>query len=222
MATVKLAGEPREDKSIRQLVSPREHSIRPNRSREVRVDVEQRRNAADRATTIGSIREGSLSLSENDAPADETLNDHARLKIQRYEARLAEMHADYERSNTRAHRDSTRDLRDEISDMMPAIRKVSHGSRRQRQRVTPSAHEVFSTEEPQHVEHTDFSDERSQSSFWNDDRSDQLPRQTIKSGSAVRIRRLSRPLNRQRKSPRTPVWSDEDQLQALQLARISE
>lgn len=225
MATVKLAGKPREDKSIRQLVSPREHLIRPDRSRELRVDLEQRGDAADRATTIGSIREGSLSLSESDATADETLNDHARLKIQRYEARLAEMHADYERSNSRAHRDSTRNLRDEISDLMPAIRKVSHGSRQQRQtrqRVTPSAHEVFSTEERQHVEHADFSDERSQSSFWNNDGSDRLSRQTIEPGSAVRTRRLSRPLYRSRESPRTPVWSDDNHLQALQLARISE
>lgn len=225
MATVKLAGEPREDKSIRQLVSPREHSIRPDRSRELQVDLEQRRDAADRATTIGSIREGSLSLSENNAAADETLDDHARLKIQRYEARLAKMHADYERSNIRAHPDSTRNLRDEISDLMPAIRKLSHGSqqqRRERQPVTPSAHEVFSTEEPQNVERADFTHDTSQSSFWNDDRSTRLSGRTIESSSPVKIRRLSRPLNRQRESPRTPVWSDEDQLQALQLARISE
>ncbi len=226
MATVKLAGELRRDKSIRQLVSPREHSIRPDRSRELRVDLEQGRDAADRATTIGSIREGSLSLSENDATAEEALNDHARLKIQRYEALLAEMHADYERSNTQARRDSTRNLRDEISDLMPAIRKVSPGSRQQRQtrqRVTPSAHEVFSTDEPQHLEHADLTtDERSQSSFWNDDRSARISRRTNESGSTIRTRRLSRPLNRRRESPRTPVWSDDDDLQALQLARIAE
>jgi hypothetical protein len=222
MATVKLAGEPREDKSIRQLVSPREHSIRPDRSRELRVDVEQRHNTSDRATTIGSIKEGSISLSDNSATSDKVLDDHARLKIRRYEARLAEMHAEYERSNTREHRDSTRNLRDDISDLMPAIRKVSHGSQQQRQRVTPAAHEVFSTEEPQRVEHADFNSERSQSSFWSDDRPARPSRQTTESNSAVSIRSLSRSLNRRRESPRTPAWSDDDHLQALQLARISE
>jgi len=227
MATIKLAGEPREDKSIRQLVSPREHSIRPDRSRELRVDLKQRHDTTDRAATIGSITEGSMSLSENDASendatSDETLDDHARLKIQRYEARLAEMHAEYERSNTREHRDSTRNLRDEISDLMPAIRKVSRGSHQQHQRVTPSAHEVFSAEEPQRVEHADFNSERSQSSFWSDDRPTRLSRQTTESGSAVKTRSLSRSLNRHRESLRTPAWSGDDHLQALQLARISE
>lgn len=222
MATVKLAGEPREDKSIRQLVSPREHSIRPDRSRELKVDVEQRPEASDRAATIGSIREGSLSMSNDDATDPQTPDDHARLKIQRYEARLADMHAEYERNHPQEHRDSTRYLRDEISDLMPAIRKVSHSSRQERQRVTPSAHDVFSTEEPQHVEHTDFRDDRSQSSFWSEDRPTRLSRQSEVSGSAVNIRSLSRPLNRRRDEPLTPAWSDDDRLQALQLARISE
>jgi len=222
MATVKLAGEPREDKSIRQLVSPREHSIRPDRSRELQVDLEQRHDTTDRAATIGSITEGIMSLSGNANAVDRTLNDHARLKIQRYEARLAEMHAEYERSNTREHRDSTRNLRDEIFDLMPAIRKVSRGSLQQRQRVTPSAHEVFSTEEPQRVEHAEFTTERSQSSFWSDDRPTRFSRQTNESDSTVRTRRLSRSLNRRRESTRTPAWSDDDHLQALQLARISD
>ena len=165
MATVKLAGEPRDDKSIRQLVSPREHSISPERSRELRVDQEQRHNTSDRATTIGSIKEGSISLSGNSATSDKVLDDHARLKIRRYEVRLAEMHAEYELNNVPEHQHSPRNLREDISDLMPAIRKVSHGSQQQRQRVTPAAHEVFSTEEPQRVEHADFNEDRSQSSI---------------------------------------------------------
>ena len=222
MATVKLAGERREDKSIRQLVSPREHSIHPDRSRELKVDLEQRYEATDRAATIGSITEGSLSLSGNGATDNRSLDDHARMKIQRYEARLADMHAEYERDNPQQHRDSMRDLREDISDLMPAIRKVSHSNQQQRQRVTPSAHEVFSTEEPQHIEHADFRDNRSQSSFWSDDRKTRLSRQSEAPGSAVKIRSLSRPLNRPRNQPLTPAWFDDDQLQALQLARISE
>jgi hypothetical protein len=225
MATIKLAGEQREDKSIRQLVSPREHSIRPDRSRELRVDLEQRHNTSDRATTIGSIKEGSLSLSNDDATDNDILDDHARLRIQRYESQLAEMHAEYERTNAPEHRDSTRSLRNEISDLMPAIRKVSHGSRQQRQtrqRVTPTAYEVFSTEDPQQVEHADFNEDRSQSSFWSDDRRSRLSRQTTESNSAGKIHSFSRPLNRRRESPRIPVRANNDPLQALQLARISE
>lgn len=222
MATVKLAGKPREDKSIRQLVSPREHSIRPDRSRELRVDLEQRPEAADRAATIGSIKEGTLSLSENSAADDQTLDDHARLKIQRYEARLAEMHAEYERSHDQQQRHSTRNLRDEISDLMPAIRKVSHGGQGHGQRVTPAAHEVFSAEEPSPVEHADFSIDRTQSSIWNNDHTTRQSRQADAPGSATVIRNFSRSLNRRRDQPLTPVWSDDDQLQALQLARISE
>ena len=222
MATVKLAGEPREDKSIRQLVSPREHSIRPDRSRELRVDLEQRQNGSSRAATIGSIKEGALSLSENSAIDDQTLDDHARLKIQRYEARLAEMHAEYERTHAEQQRHSTRNVRDEISDLMPAIRKVSHGEQQQqRQRVTPAAHEVFSAEEPP-VEHADFHHDRTQSSIWNNGHTTRMSRQPDASGSATTIRNFSRPLNRRHDQPLTPVWSDDYQLRALQLARISE
>ena len=222
MATVKLTGEPRLDKSIRQLVSPREHSIHPDRSRELRVDLEQRQNGSGRAATIGSIKEGTLSLSSSVATDDQTLDEHARLKIQRYEARFAEMHAEYERSNPPERRHSTRNLRDEFSDLMPAIRKVSHGEQQQRQRVTPAALEVFSVEEPSPVEHADFNHAPAQSSIWNNDHMPRLSRQPDASGSATRIRNFSRPLNRHRDQPRTPAWSDDDQLQALRLARISE
>ena len=222
MATVKLAGERREDKSIRQLVSPHEHSIRPDRSRELRVELEQRHNTSDRATTIGSIKEGSISLSGNSATSDKVLDDHARLKIRRYEARLAEMHAEYEQSNVPEHQHSPRNLREDISDLMPAIRKVSHGSHQQRQRVTPAAHEVFSTEEPQRVEHADFNEDRSQSSFWSDDRPTRLSSQTNESNSAAKIHSFSRPLNRRSESPENPVWVDDNHPQALQLAEISE
>ena len=227
MATVKLAGEPRDDKSIRQLVSPREHSISPERSRELRVDLQRQRDSSDRSTTIGSITEGSLSLSENasssdSTSSDSTLDEHASLKIQRYEARLAEMHHDYERANDQRYQNSPRNIRDEISDLLPAIRKVSHGSRTPQQRVRPAAHEVFSAEEPQRVQHAVYNEDRSQSSFWNDDQSEGRSERTGSSTSDGRIQNFSRPLGRRREPARPRVWSDESQLQALQLARIAE
>lgn len=222
MATVKLAGEPREDKSIRQLVSPREHSISPERSRELRVDLQRQRKSSDRSTTIGSIKEGNLSLSENGSSSNSNVDEHARLKIQRYEARLAEMHADYERTNGRRYKDSPRNIRDEISDLLPAIRRVSHGNSRPVQRVKPAAHEVFSAEEPQRVQRDVYHDDRSQSSFWMDDQGEGRSERTSQSNSDERIRSFSRPLSRGREPSRPPVWSDESQLHALQLARIAE
>jgi hypothetical protein len=222
MATVKLAGEPRDDKSIRQLVSPREHSISPERSRELRVDLQRQRDSSDRSTTIGSITEGNLSLSGNGSSNDSTLEEHARLKIQRYEAQLAEMHTEYERTNGRRYQDSPRNIRDEISDLLPAIRKVSHGSRTPRQRVTPAAHEVFSAEEPPQYEQPGFSDDRSQSSLQSRRPLTGTLRPASESSSVGKIRSFSRPLNRRRHLKRSPDWSDETQLQALQLARISE
>ncbi|MGZ0168962.1 MAG: hypothetical protein ACKVHE_05365 [Planctomycetales bacterium] len=222
MATVKLSGEPREDKSIRQLVSPREHSISPERSRELQVDIQQQRDSSDRARTIGSIKEGSLSLSNDDATDNEILDDHARLRIQRYESQLAEMHDEYEQNDGRQASHSTRSLEDKISDLMPAIRKVSRGRTKPRQRVRPAAHEVFAAEEPRHVEHADFSNDRSQSSVWGEDRFKHASQPTSSSRSEVKIQTSSRPLNRRRNSVKRPVWSDDAQLQALQLARISE
>lgn len=222
MATVKLAGEPREDKSIRQLVSPREHSISPERSRELQVDLQRQHDSSNRSTTIGSIKEGNLSLSENGSPNNSNVEEHARVKIQRYEARLAEMHADYERTNGRRYNDSPRNIRDEISDLLPAIRRVSHGNSRPLQRVKPAAYEVFSAEEPQHVQRAVYNDDCSQSSFWMDDQGEGRSERMSQSNSDGRIRNFSRPLSRRREPSRQPVWSDESQLHALQLARISE
>lgn len=222
MATVKLAGEPREDKSIRQLVSPREHSISPERSRELQVDLQRQRRSSDRSTTIGSITEGNLSLSENGSSNNSTLEEHARLKIQRYEAQLAEMHTEYEQTNGRRYQDSPRNIRDEISDLLPAIRKVSHGSRTPRQRVTPAAHDVFSPEEPQPDEQPGFSDDRSQSSLGGSRPMTGTLLPAPESSSGGKIRSFSRPLNRRRHREKSPDWSDENQLQALQLARISD
>lgn len=222
MATVKLAGKPREDKSIHQLVSPREHSISPERSRELRVDFQRQRDSSNRSTTIGSIKEGNLSLSENGSSSNSTLEEHTRLKIQRYEAQLAEMHADYEQANGRQYKDSPRNIRDDISDLLPAIRKVSHGSRKPQQRVRPAAHEVFSAEEPQRVQRAVYNDDRSQSSFWSDDQGEGRSERTSQSNSDESIRNFSRPLGRRREPSRQPVWSDESQLHALQLARIAE
>jgi hypothetical protein len=220
MATVKLGGKSREDSSVRHLVSPREHSISPERSRELRVDLQRRGDSSDRATTIGSIKEGNLSLSNNDTTSDQILDDHARLKIQRYEARLAEMHAAYEQSHDRQQH-HTRSIEQDIQDLMPAIREVSRG-RANRQRVRPAAHEVFSAEEPQPVEHARFNEDRSQSSVWGEYRFQHASQPTSASRSEVEIHTFSRPLNRRRNSVEVPVWSDETQLQALQLARISE
>jgi hypothetical protein len=223
MATVKLAGEPREDKSIRQLVSPRERSISPERSRELRVDLQQPSDSSDRSATIGSIQEGNLSLQTFSAISDQSLDDHARLKIQRYEARLAEMHAEYERANGRRYQESPRNVRDEISDLLPAIRKVSHDSRApHHQQVTPAAHEVFSDEEPLPVQRADYDDARSRSSIWNDNRSEVHSGQTSNSTSDGRIKNFSQPLSRRHEPAQQPVWSDDSELQALQLARIAE
>jgi hypothetical protein len=166
MATVKLSGEPREDKSIRQLVDPREHSIRPDRSRELRVDLDARSDSNSRVATIGSIEEGELSLSDeytardHGAPhagandrgvSDRAADERARLQIQRYEAKLAEMHAAFEKDGARQQR-STRQLNNEtrqfnqgLQDLMPAIREVSRENQKSQHRVTPATHEVFST-----------------------------------------------------------------------------
>lgn len=221
MATIKLAGEPREDKSVRQLVSPREHSISPERSQELRVDL-QGRESNDRAATIGSIKEGSLSLTEDDTTIDQTLDTHARLRIERYESRLADMHDAFEQDDHGPMSRSTRSLEQDISDLMPAIRKVSRQTVQPDQRIRPAAHEVFSPEETQDVDHADFNAERSQSSVWGEERfKHETPPRSV-SRSEVKIHAFSRPLNRQRKLKDRPVWSDDAPLEALQLARISE
>ncbi len=222
MATVKLAGEPREDKSIRQLVSPREHSISPERSRELRVDLQRQRDFSNRSTTIGSITEGNLSPQSESAINDQNLDDHALLRIQRYESQLAEMHGEFAENGEPSRSPSRRTLESRISDLMPAIRRVSHGNSRSLQTVKPAAHEVFSAEEPQRVQRADYNDAPSQSSFWSDDRNGSRSERTSQSSSDNQIRNFSRPLSRHRGPSRQPVWSDESQLQALQLARITE
>ncbi|NQV26065.1 MAG: hypothetical protein HQ518_17030 [Rhodopirellula sp.] len=221
MATVKLDGEPRDDKSIRQLVSPRENSIRPDRSRELRVELQQRGEANDRAATIGSIQEGSLSMSGNDSNSDRNIDEHARIKIQRYEARLAEMHAEFEKNNAQRQQHSSPDIREKISDLLPAIQNVSRQNNATHQRVTPAARDVFATEEPQHVEHADFSNDRSQSATWGESSLQHHWRQHSRPNADAAIHRLSRPLNRRPQQPK-PASFEDDQLLALQLARISE
>lgn len=164
MATVKLAGEPREDRTIRKLVSPKEHSISPERSQELRVDYQQH-DTSTRAATIGSIQDGNVSRRNNSALPDHRFDDHARLRIQRYEARLAEMHHAYSESNDHLKSQPRRDFETEFADLMPAIRKVSRGESLSRHRVRPAAHEVFSAEEPQSVRRASHNDDRSQSSL---------------------------------------------------------
>ena len=221
MATVKLAGEPREDKSIRQLVSPREQSIRPDRSRDLQVDLQQRRPVSNRAATIGSIQEGSLSLAKESASSDQILDEHARLKIQQYEAQLAEMHTTFAPKNDR-QQSSARALQQDISDLMPAIREVSRDRQKTLQRVTPAAHEVFAPEEPQHLERTTFNDDQSQSSIWTDTTDFRELRRTDASEAPAKIHSLSRPLRRATNPESSRRSTDEDSLQALQLARITE
>ena len=179
MATVKLAGEPREDKSIRKLVSPREHSIRSDRSSELRVSFDPDRPPSNRSATIGSIREGDLSLAHEDQAefaANEhterrlptrarssqarTIADHADSSAQRYQAKLAEMHAAFERNNPEVHRSSSKLNRD-ISNLLPAIQQVSGREQHRRLRVTPSACEVFSTEEKPSFEPIESRDSQS-------------------------------------------------------------
>jgi len=165
MASIKLAGEPREDKSIRQLVSPREHSIRPDRSRELRVNFDPNSISTSRVATIGSIREGGLSLIHEDRTkfsATEsterrsrsagrpnrahTTVDQASHSVQQYQEKLAEMHAAFERSSSGKRRTASNLSRD-ISDLLPAIQRVSGQKQHHHRQVSLSAHEVFSAEE---------------------------------------------------------------------------
>lgn len=148
MASVKLAGEPREDRSIRQLVSPREHSIRPDRSSELQVNLDSRSISNDRSTTIGSIREGSVSPAD-----DDTVDGRNRSQVQAYRAKLAAMHARFEQNTGPQHR-SSGNRNPDISDLLPAIRQVSGRVQQQQRRVTPAAHEIFASEEVTPVEST--------------------------------------------------------------------
>ena len=193
MATVKLSGKPREDKSIRQLVSPREHSIDSERSRELRVDL-QRRGNSNRAATIGSIQEGSLSRRSESEINDQHLDEHARLRIQRYESQLTEMHGVYTENGDRSRSPSRRTLESEISDLMPDIQRVSHGNTRSLQKVKPAAHEVFSTDEPQRVQRADYNDAPSPASVWSNDPDEDRSEPTSQSNPDNRIRNFSRPL----------------------------
>lgn len=160
MATVKLAGEPRDDKSIRQLVNPRDNSIRPDRSSELRVNAGPSPDTNGRVSTIGSIREGGLSLSDeyeaahhtsNHSPTSDSetgrrrINDQTNSQVRIYQEKLAAMHASFEKSK-RAQSQSTRPVNHDLSDLMPAIRQVSGRSPQPRQRVALTAHEVFSAE----------------------------------------------------------------------------
>lgn len=224
MATVKLPGQPRDDNSIRQLVSPREHSIHPDRSRELRVDLQQPAGTSDRAATIGSIEEGALSLARDDAGSPRSLDDQARLKIQKYEAQLAAMHASFEQRHPSEQRRSTRDVRQEIADLMPAIREVTGRNERSSRRVAPTAHEVFATEEPQHDQPADDRRiDRSATSIWSDGYSDEDSQTFSDSqGSKPAIQSFSRPLRRAREKPSRSIWSEADRVQALELARIEE
>lgn len=224
MATVKLPGQPRDDNSIRQLVSPREHSVRPDRSRELRVDLQQAAGTSDRAATIGSIEEGNLSMARDDTGSRRTLDDHARLKIQKYEAQLEKMHASFEQSRRSRQRPSTRNVRQEIADLLPAIQEVSRRNERSSRRVTPSAHEVFAPEDPQNDEPADDRhNDRSATSIWADQYSDQ-DAQTFNDtrGTKGTIQNFSRPLRRAQKKPARSIWSEVDHVQALELARIEE
>jgi hypothetical protein len=79
------------------------------------------------------------------------------------------MHGEYTENDDRSGSPSRRTLESEISDLMPAIRRVSHGNKGSLQRVTPAGHEVFSADEPQRVQRADYNDAHSLSSFRSDD-----------------------------------------------------
>lgn len=243
MATVKLTGELREDRSIRQLVSPREHEIRPDRSRELRVDMDSNFESNSQVATIGSIEEGELSLSDeytardHAAPRADT-NDHgvsdqsadelARRQIQRFEAELARMHAAYEKDSARQQR-PTRPSNDEtlrfnqgLQDLLPAIREVSRENQKSQRRVTPAAHEVFSPEEPPRSEHAEAFGGRYQSAVRDHNFPRYESRTTDRQNSGSTIRSFSRPLRRASKSTPVPERFEEGHVQALQLARITD
>lgn len=236
MATVKLNGEPREDSSVRHLADPREHSIRPDRSRELQVNHHSRSDSDSRAATIGSIQDGDLSLPDeysagdhtarhsvtNDPEVnDRTLDKHVQLKIQRYESRLAEMHADFEKEAALQQR-STRNANQELQDLLPAIQEVSRENRKSQKRVTPTAHEVFSTDESTRFDDADVDKDRSQSAAWNDGSTRYESSRTEPQTSGSVIRTFSRPLRRLSKPQSLPHRPADDQLQALQLARIAD